>query len=125
MRSPAWVSDLAERWRDDARRRAVLWPADPLAAVLPRLADELETEAQQFGTASLTIRQAAEESGYSEAHLRDLVRQGTLPLAVPDGPYRIRREDLPLKPSSRGQTEASAAAQELRRSVLRSRDEED
>lgn len=48
----------------------------------------------------LSLPVAAEESGYSEGHLRRLVADGTLEdVGNGDGP-RIRRKDLPKKPGA-------------------------
>lgn len=49
---------------------------------------------------TLTLRQAAEESGYSRDHIARLIRAGTIPNAGRPRSPRVRRADLPRKPSS-------------------------
>jgi hypothetical protein len=64
-------------------------------------ATELEAALAKWESELLSIRQAAVESGYSEDHLRTLVRDGALPDSRPNGSrgeMRIRRCDLPRKP---------------------------
>jgi len=121
VKAPPWVHALSERWRRVAAARADLWPGDPLAAALPQLARELEAEAERHDAEALTIREAAQESGYSQAHLRDMVRQGVLPATGTDGPVRVRRGDLPRRSVATQGQPVSSAARELGRSVQRSR----
>ena len=53
-----------------------------------------------LGDESLNLKQAAAESGYSSDHLGRLVREGKIPnVGRPNAP-KIRRQDLPRKPSS-------------------------
>jgi len=93
-----WAGQVAEMLRERATLRSAEWPDDPAAAVFAYCAGLLEREAQRFAQAELTVPEAAVESGYSEAHLRDLAHQGTLPLVDGTGRMRIRRRDLPRKP---------------------------
>jgi hypothetical protein len=92
---------LAERWREEADRYAgdgAIVPADRL---LRRVASELTAAWQDWQTEQLDTAQAAHESGYSEARLRELVREGAIPDNRPPGshgPILIRRCDLPRKP---------------------------
>jgi hypothetical protein len=92
------VEALAQRWRDEAvllRRRG----ADAQGAALESCASELEEESRRLSLEALNLEQAAEESRYSYGALQKMVADGRLPNA--GGPHRprIRRCDLPKKPS--------------------------
>lgn len=71
------------------------------AETLLRCAEDLTAELRELLHEELTIADAADESGYSEDHLRRLVREGTLPNAGENGAPRIRRRNLPRKPDAR------------------------
>ena len=91
------LSSLASRWRSDStvlRRRG----APAVAEALDTCAAELEAAIHSWETQELTIREAAVESGYSEDHLRQLVRTGQIRGAGSDGHVRVRRGDLPRRP---------------------------
>lgn len=91
--------ELAAEWRAEAvvlRRRAATVQAELLEGV----AQDLEHRLGEWTTQPLTVNEAAAESGYSEDHLRDLVRSGRLPDNRPpgsEGRIQIRRCDLPRK----------------------------
>jgi excisionase family DNA binding protein len=92
--------DLIQEWR----KRAVQYKRDgamvSAAMILCRVADELETSLLLWQNEELTIREAAEESGYSHERLREMVREGKLPDARPQGSrvsIKVRRRDLPRK----------------------------
>jgi len=88
---------LPKRWRE---RAAALrdWGADEAAARLwERAAVELEQALRAAGAETLTLVQAAHETGLTADHLGDLVRQGKIPNAGRKGAPRIRRADLPAQ----------------------------
>ena len=95
---------LPGQWREEAdllRRRG----AAPLAICMESMAVDLESRIRQWLEQDLSIQEAAEESGYSEDHLRRLVRNEVLPDNRPpgsEGEIRIRRCDLPRKPKRNG-----------------------
>lgn len=94
------LHDLAHTWRVEAERLRAL-EACGQAAALERAADDLEAAVRQWTVELLTIREASQQSGYSQDHLRSLVRDGVIPDARPAGSrgeIRIRRCDLPRKP---------------------------
>ena len=100
------LEDLAHRWRADAdvrRRRGAPTQADVLESCTAELVEELRS----WGNKELTITEAASESGYSEDHLRDLVRSGRLPdnrAPGSEGRILVRRSDLPRKLPARSPT---------------------
>ena len=94
------VSVLAARWREDAELLSGHGCVSESKICLKH-ADELEATLQEWESEVLTVAQASEESGYTEAHLRELAREGTLPdgrESGSQGPIRIRRGDLPRRP---------------------------
>jgi len=98
------LRDLAARWHTEAdllERRG----ASSHAQALRACASELEQHVTAWELERLTIAQAAEESGYSEAQLRrQFPRQRTIPRRhlpkkpqkTPDGPDLVGRI-LPLR----------------------------
>lgn len=94
------LRQLADNWRSEAGRLRQLEAAGQ-AAAFEQLASELEATLSTWDTSSLTIREAAEHSGYTEDHLRRLVRRGHIPNAGRKNSPRIYRSDLPLKPRSK------------------------
>lgn len=102
----AALSTLAEQWRSDAhvlQRRG----AGVQAVVLEGCADELDSALSAWQNEALTLKLAAEESGYTEESLRRMVREGTLPAQRNSGRrshIRVRRSDLPKKPRQRPHT---------------------
>lgn len=89
--------DLAESWRDEADQLRERYAADHLAQLCEAHARELEQLANARLDEELTITQAADISGYSKSHLRQLIRDGEIPNAGRKGRPRIRRGDLPMK----------------------------
>jgi hypothetical protein len=92
------LDELAARWRDQADAYA-RDGATGQAAVLHRVADELDAAWRAWREAELTIAEAAAESGYSTDRLRELVAEGKLPAVGGRGELRVRRVDLPRKPA--------------------------
>ena len=93
------VEALVQRWRDEVtllRRRG----ADAQAAALESCASELEEEVRRVSLETLTLAQAGRESGYSYHALQKMLADGRLPNAGVRHRPRIRRGDLPKKPSS-------------------------
>lgn len=92
---------LAEEWRRRAEERAeegALLAGDKLYM---KVAAELETALREYNNEQLTVAEAAEESGYSEDSLRELVRDGPIPDSRPPGSQgriTIKRKHLPRKP---------------------------
>lgn len=95
------LDTLLERWESEAavfRRRG----QQGLGALMESLCSELKKALQEEQDETLTLAKAAEVSGYSPAHLGRLIREGRLPDRRPPGlggRIRLRRGDLPLKPS--------------------------
>ena len=94
---------LAAGWLEEADRYAADGAMVRAEKLLQRVACELTAAWQDWQTEQLDTSQAATESGYSEARLRELVREGAIPDSRPpgsQGPIRIRRCDLPRKPGA-------------------------
>lgn len=67
------------------------------AAMLRRIAAEVEQAWEAWLLEELTVAEAAAESHYSEQHLRSLLSDGRLENAGEAGAPRIRRCQLPRK----------------------------
>lgn len=94
------IRALSVEWRADAtvlRRRS----ATVQAEILESVAEDLDQRLEEWATQDLSVADAATESGYTQDHLRELVRRGRLPDRRPhgsEGRIVIRRCDLPRKP---------------------------
>lgn len=73
--------------------------APQIAHVWRLAADELEAHDRAHWLESLTLKEAATESGYSEAHLSRLIAEARIENTGKKGAPRLRRGDLPRKPS--------------------------
>ena len=88
-----------DRWREEAalhKRRGTL---APVAAILEACATEQEAFDREHALEALTLEQAAAESGYSYSALEKLVRRRELVNVGQKGAPRVRRGDLPRKPT--------------------------
>ncbi len=87
---------LSKAWRTRARtiRR---YGGDTQAVALEACAADLEAALRQRDDTTLTLIEAARESGYSADHLGRLVREGKIPNAGRPGVPRIALRDLPRK----------------------------
>ncbi len=95
---PSWVRTYAQELRINAEDRAELWPQDPLVSALVSFADEIEARALTHALEELSLRDAAEESGYTRSHLKRLLREQDIPNSGNEGEPRIQRGHLPKKP---------------------------
>lgn len=89
-------ADLPGHWRTLAKelRR---FGAEPQARALESCADELTAALRSTAEELLTLRRAAEESGYSVDHVARLLREGKIPNAGEKSRPRVRRCDLPIR----------------------------
>ena len=92
----ASVESLPVAWRKRAKalRR---YGGDTPAVALDRCADDLEAMLRERDETTLSLVEAAQESGYSADHLGRLVRDGRIPNAGRPGAPRIARVHLPRK----------------------------
>ena len=90
------VERLPANWRRQAKalRR---YGSEPPAVALERCANELESTLAERDETTLSLVEAARESGYSADHLGRLVRDGRIPNAGRPGAPRIARVHLPRK----------------------------
>ena len=93
---PASVEGLPADWRGRAKalRR---YGSETAALVLGLCADDLETTIREHDETTLSLVEAARESGYSSDHLGRLVRDGKIPNAGRPNAPRIARRHLPRK----------------------------
>lgn len=110
---------LADAWKAEAATLVRRYGDERTAHVCRLHAAELEEAIRAAEDETLTLTQAARESGYSSDHLRHLVADGTIPNAGEKGRPRIRRGDLPLKPGADTDAEQDEARREAR-DILRS-----
>jgi len=118
------LRNLAEKWRTEAKRFRQ-FEAHGQAAACEQLANELEAALAAWDVSPLTVTEASEHSGYSEDHLRRLVRRGQVPNAGRRNSPRILRKDLPRKPHSRdgsGSQDPLDFKEQIARSVADSRE---
>ncbi len=112
------LAALAARWRGEAELLRAHGAVEA-AATKERDAGEVEAAWREWQTAQLTVAEAVAESGYSADRLRELVREGRLPVErAPDGEIRLRRADLPRRPGARARL---APVQALATQVLAGR----
>lgn len=90
------AEDLVLEWRVEADLLEARGLRES-ATVIRSLADDLEAVLGREKEESLSLKEAARESGYSSDHLGRLVRSGKIPNAGRPGAPRIRRGDLPRK----------------------------
>ena len=87
------LRELPERWREEAER----YVADGVpghAALLRRVADELEETLGEWWTEPLGIEEAADEVGCAYDAMAKRLRRGTVQNTGRPGAPRIRRCDL-------------------------------
>lgn len=97
--------DLLRSLVDERREEAALYRRrgqEHLAAMAESYAEELEERLDEWQMETLTVAEAAEESGYSESQLYSLLSEEKLPNVGKKGAPRVRRGDLPRKPGSGG-----------------------
>ncbi len=94
---PFIVGDLPEVWRIEVNRLRQ-FGATSNAATLEAAAEQLEAALRAEADTTLTVSQAAAESGYSPDHIERMLRQGRLRNVGRKHAPRVRRADLPHKP---------------------------
>jgi hypothetical protein len=112
---------LPPEWRD--RAQYLRDYGDSSTARLWELAaKELEVALASHGQETLTLVQAARESGFTADHLSASIKKGRIPNAGRDGAPRIRRADLPIKrvggpgrPSRAESPQADAEREQVRK----------
>jgi hypothetical protein len=89
------LADLRQRWLSEA---AHVRPYNAGAAVaFETAARELEAAMREQEAETLTLDEAARESGYHADSLRHMVASGEIPNAGRKGAPRIARRDLPKR----------------------------
>ena len=93
---PASVEGLPADWRKQAKslRR---YGGETSATAIERCADDLDATLAERDETTLSLVEAARESGYSRDHLGRLVRDGKIPNAGRPNAPRIARIHLPRK----------------------------
>ena len=107
---PASVEGLPADWRRKAKSLRRYGGETPAVAI-ERCAEELEATLVERDETTLSLVEAARESGYSRDHLGRLVREGKIPNAGRPNAPRIARRHLPRKAPA----EAPLAEQPLTR----------
>ena len=93
---PPSVEGLPADWRKQAKTLRRYGGETPALAI-ERCADDLENTLAERDETTLSLVEAARESGYSRDHLGRLVRDGKIPNAGRPNAPRIARGHLPRK----------------------------
>ena len=106
------MEGLPVTWRKQAKALRRYGGETP-AIVLDRCAADLEATLQELDETTLSLVEAARESGYSADHLGRLVRDGKIPNAGRSGAPRIARRHLPRKAAAEPQLARTPRRREL------------
>ena len=98
---------LVARWRAVRNTLAEVGGLVDGAKLVDRLLVDLEAVCAAEDGETLTLAQAAAESGYSRDHLARLIRTGAILNVGRRRAPRVRRVDLPRKPAARRRGVAS------------------
>ena len=93
-------NDLPAQWRSEAEHLRVLGAAHQAKAI-EWCAGELEQAQREWELEELTLQEAADASGFSYSAIQKMVANEELPNVGGKGSPRVRRGDLPKKPSKR------------------------
>ena len=93
------IKDLIARWRAEAETVGRCGH-ESTGKLIRRLAVEVDEALKDDQDEALTLAEAALESSYSTEHLRKMVASGAIPNAGGKGRPRIRRSDLPSRPTN-------------------------
>jgi hypothetical protein len=95
--------DLPALWRERAETLRT-YGDSTCARLWDIAAAELERAMELFAAETLSLTEAARESGYTADHIGSLVKRGKIPNAGRTNAPRIHRHDLPpkKKPGGRG-----------------------
>lgn len=118
-------AELRSRWQRRRDQFAELGATVNAAKLLDSVLADVDSVFASEAEESLTLREAAQESGYSKDHLARLVRSGVIPNAGRPNAPRIQRSDLPHKagslPAAPGRCQfLSADPEQIARSVVTS-----
>jgi hypothetical protein len=91
------LTALASQWRDRAGQLRAWAGADGAAKAWEAAASELEAAVREAAGETLSLSEAARESGYAARTLRQMVAEGRVPNAGRKNAPRIRRADLPRR----------------------------
>lgn len=90
--------ELQAKWRKKSVELERLGALVSGSRLCEEVLGDLEAFALDQAQTTLTLKQAAQLSGYSQGHLARMIRDGRIPNAGHPGAPRILRRDLPLKP---------------------------
>ena len=118
----ASVETLPATWRRQAKALRRYGGETP-AVALESCAAELETTLRERDETTLSLTEAARESGYSADHLGRLVRDGRIPNVGRPGAPRIARKHLPRKAAAvprlvRGPGQREVSSRQIVESVI-------
>jgi hypothetical protein len=105
---------LPAAWRDRAEQLRRWARAEGAAVAWEAAAAELDEALRACADEELTLSEAAEVSGYSERRIRELVAGGDIPNAGRKHRPRVRRGDLPRRPSKANPTDYDAVTDAAR-----------
>jgi hypothetical protein len=94
---PVPLSELSDVFRMKAVFLRENASAEQAATAFEKAAEELEASLYAHRNESLTLKAAANESGYSESHLARMIRDGKLHNAGRKHAPRVLRKDLRTK----------------------------
>ena len=106
------MEGLPVTWRKQAQALRRYGGETP-AAALESCAAELEDTLRERDETTLSLTEAARESGYSADHLGRLVRDGKIPNVGRPGAPRIARRHLPRKAPAEPQLARTPRRREL------------
>jgi hypothetical protein len=111
------VNELAYHWKERARDLRA-FAAEQQATVFDYCRKQLEAALEERANEVLSLRQAANESGYSPDHLGRLLRDGTIQNAGRKYSPKVRRCDLPMKRALRLEAAAASVRRSKRQTAL-------
>lgn len=127
MSQPENIGEAIARWRERQEEWLRFHVQVDGAALAGEVISDLESVAATNDNDSLSLTQAALESGYSAGHLGREVKAGRIPNAGRENAPRIRRRDLPRKPGflPSGSTDSMISRKRIARSVVNSQSRRD